>query len=234
MAGSLVFMLYRNAAGDNVTFSPRVARGNFEPAFFDEMRWDVLNGTGIDEDEGWMTFSAKCTEHCRSWPHGSIDFSSGNQNAIYALGPPGWLRSDEPDAPLPMHHEHGRFTIDMGRTNGRSSAPQLGDDPESSGAELVDSGTSGADLKSTFHAVFMILSIVILLPAGQLLMLLGKQVKLHAAVQTGALVLAIVGVGLGIATSFLFQRVSIQALPIFVHESRRSAAPRVLVCSRCA
>ncbi|KAM0287204.1 hypothetical protein ACHAQH_000518 [Verticillium albo-atrum] len=203
MPNSLILMLYRNEAGTSVTLSPRVAFGNYEPEFYSHVRWDVLAGTGLSD--GYMVYNARCTDHCRTWLHGSLDVFDHDQKAIWAVGPDGSLRSDEQDAPLPMHRQYGGFEIDMGRTN-KVNATSLGADSKSVGTEPRFHRKSSRDLKSRFHAVFMILSVCVLLPAGVLCLRLGQMVRWHGIVQGIALIFAIVGVGLGIVTSFLYQR----------------------------
>ncbi|CRK31398.1 hypothetical protein BN1708_015952, partial [Verticillium longisporum] len=203
MPNSLILMLYHDDEGTGVTFSPRIAFGNYEPEYYSHMRWEVLDGTGIQGD--YLVFNARCTDHCRTWLHGSLDVFDHDQKAIWAVGPDGSLRSDDMDAPLPMHRQFGGFEIDMGRTN-KVNATSISADAKNIGTETRFHRQSHRDLKSRFHAIFMIMSVCVLLPAGILCLRAGQMVRWHGIVQSVALVFAIVGVSLGIVTSFLYQR----------------------------
>ncbi|CRK26851.1 hypothetical protein BN1708_000652 [Verticillium longisporum] len=203
MPNSLILMLYHDDEGTGVTFSPRIAFGNYEPEYYSHMRWEVLDGTGIQDD--YLVFNARCTDHCRTWLHGSLDVFDHDQKAIWAVGPDGSLRSDDMDAPLPMHRQFGGFEIDMGRTN-KVNATSISADAKNIGTEARFHHQSHRDLKSRFHAIFMIMSVCVLLPAGILCLRAGQMVRWHGIVQSIALVFAIVGVSLGIVTSFLYQR----------------------------
>ncbi|ROT41216.1 CBD9-like protein [Sodiomyces alkalinus F11] len=210
MPGSLIFLLHLNAAGDNVTFSPRTARGRYEPEHFAALEYDLLDGTGVDEG-GYMTLNARCRDHCRSWPGGAVDAFDPDQKAIYALGALGApVRDDDPDAPLGIHRDVGVFHIDLRRTNdvaGEEVATRLDDDSVTRGAVLVRSGRGGnRHLQSTFHAIFMIFAFLGLLPAGIVLIHIGGWVRWHIFIQVVAFVFVVVGVGLGVSTSLLYQR----------------------------
>ncbi|KAL2758177.1 hypothetical protein ACRALDRAFT_1061398 [Sodiomyces alcalophilus JCM 7366] len=207
MAGSLIFLVHLNAAGDGVTFSPRLGRGHYEPEHFAALEYDVLNGTGVEGD--YMTFNARCRDHCRSWPGGSLDVFDPDQKAIYALGGPrAPVRSDRPDAPLGIHRDVGVFHIDLRRTNDEAEvATRLDDDSVTRGATLIRSGKAGRrHLQSTFHAVFMILAFLGLLPVGVVLIHVGGWVRWHAFNQVLAFILVAVGFGLGVSNSLLYQR----------------------------
>lgn len=81
MAGSLIFVIYQNAAGNDVTVSPRIAtyvpenvedariegstdvdkerRGHTMPEFSDDFQITMLDGSGIKDNT--MTANFKCT-----------------------------------------------------------------------------------------------------------------------------------------------------------------------------
>lgn len=212
MPGALFFMIYENADRDNVTFSPRVAYGNLEPHFFDEPEFEILPGTGLDDD--YMTYTARCKSHCRNWPAhggegGTIDTSSANEQAIYALGPKEGFASDKVDQGLKMHSRYGVFNLNMKRTRGVNDDPEIKKDAKSSGANLISSRGGMSDVKSTVHAVLMILGICALMPIGALMLRLGGWVRAHALNQTVAMLFVLAGFGLGVVTSFNYQRVSL-------------------------
>ncbi|KAM0254709.1 hypothetical protein ACHAQJ_006490 [Trichoderma viride] len=210
MPGALFLILYRSQNNENnVTFSPRLAYGNYEPKYYPDLKFETSNGTGVKD--GYMTFNAVCSEHCRSWPAGGtskgyIDVSSPNQQAIYALGPKENFNDDSPKANLKMHSEHGTFTIDMKRTQGRADLPVLTEDSVSEGTTLNSRSTGNFDWKAAAHAAFMVFSFMFLIPLGAILIRMEKWAKLHKFNQTFALSLVIAGLAFGILTSFNYQR----------------------------
>jgi hypothetical protein len=211
MTGALFLILYRsNNNENNVTFSPRLAYGNYEPKYYPDLVFKTSNGTGVKD--GYMTFNAICSEHCRSWPAsgtsgGYIDVSSPNQQAIYALGPKESFSDDAPNANLKMHSEHGTFTIDMKRTQGQADMPVLTKDSVSEGTTLNSRSTGNFDWKAAAHAAFMVFSFMFLVPFGAILIRMEKWAKLHKFNQTFALSLVLAGLAFGILTSFNYQRV---------------------------
>lgn len=209
MPGALYFMIYENADRSNVTFSPRVTYSNVEPFFFDEPEFEILRS---DVDDDYMTFTARCLSHCRNWPaHGGaggmIDVSDENEKAIFALGPKARFGSDSADQDLQMHSRYGRFTLNMKRTRGVESDPEIKSNAKSDGATLDFDKGGVSDIKSTIHAVLMILGICALMPIGALMLRLGGWVRAHALNQTVAMIMVLAGFGLGVATSFTYQRV---------------------------
>lgn len=58
MAGANIFMVYSNAAGNNVTLSPRLGTGNFEPQSDTSAEVTLLGGSGLAN--GMMTANVKC------------------------------------------------------------------------------------------------------------------------------------------------------------------------------
>ncbi|OAA46044.1 integral membrane protein [Metarhizium rileyi] len=210
MKGALFLIIYQNADGNNVTFSPRVAHGNYEPSFFDEMRWTVVsNNTGIIDDH--MVFTAVCTESCRTWPGGDttggyIDVSSPRQKAIYAVGPEGTLKDDSPSAGLRYHQEYGVFSIDMERTRGAADAPVLNKDSKREGTEQISRDTKQSDYKARLHATFMIFFIIGMMNFGIVLLRACGWAKWHALNQIVATMGVLAGLALGVLTSFNYQR----------------------------
>lgn len=58
MPGSNIFIAYPDASGNNVTISPRLGKGFFEPDYNSEAKVELLSGTGIEN--GMMTANFKC------------------------------------------------------------------------------------------------------------------------------------------------------------------------------
>jgi len=209
MPGALFFMVYDNRNGESVTFSPRLAYGHYEPRYFPELEYEELNGTGIFDKH--MVFQGRCTKHCRRWPKhdtegGSIDINSTSEQAVWALGMREGFASDDPAEGIKYHEQFGSFSIDMLRTHGATEPPFLGADTPSEGTTLLTEYGSLADIQSTLHAVFMILAIVGLMPLGVVILRLGGAARWHGLNQTAAMVFVLAGFGLGIVTSFRYQR----------------------------
>ncbi|KAG5656318.1 hypothetical protein KAF25_004594 [Fusarium avenaceum] len=209
MPGALFLMIYKNRDNNNVTFSPRLAYGHYEPYFWDELDYDVLDGTGIIDDH--MVVTIRCKSGCRSWPshggqRGYLDVSEHNSQAIFGFGPKEDFYSDDQDAPLKYHAGYGSFSIDIGRTEGKSELPSLSDSTKNVGSKLVYSKKAKPNWASPLHGVFMVLSIVFLMPVGVVLLRSGGWVKWHALNQTIATIGVLAGFGIGIANSFYYQR----------------------------
>lgn len=154
-----------------------------------------------------MIFSAHCHSGCQSWPGGYMDVSSHSQPACYALGPREKFRSNDPAAPIKFHAEFGSFEIDMKRTFGHADSPALMDGSTNVGTKAHGSKDGMVDAASTAHAVFMVLVFVVVLPIGALLPRFADAVKTHAILQGLSLVGGLVGFGMGVKTSFHYQRV---------------------------
>ncbi|KAH7149430.1 hypothetical protein B0J13DRAFT_305633 [Dactylonectria estremocensis] len=210
MPGALYLMIYRNEATTGVTFSPRLAYGNYEPKYFDEMEYELLNGTGLDD--GYMTVTVRCTKHCRSWPAGGtssgyMDVSSPSVKAIYAYGPKEGFHSNRKDAPLKYHEGYGTFTIDVGRTETTSTkAPALAANSKSDGVDNITFKKAATNWKTPLHGAVMIVCIAVLMPFGVGLLRVRGNWKWHALNQTVAMVGAFLGTALGIVNSFYYQR----------------------------
>lgn len=210
MKGALFLIIYRGEDG-NVTFSPRTASGNDEPTYYPALEYDVLEGTGVKD--GYMTFNARCTKHCRSWPAGNtdkgyIDVSSPNQKAIYALGPKQKFKDNSQKAGLKIHAEYGTFTIDMKRTIGSGDLPVLTDESDSDGTTLDRKTTDFYDKNAILHGTLMLFAFVWVFPIGAVFLKLGNLAKWHGANQAVGVLSCMAGFGMGIWTSFRYHRVS--------------------------
>ncbi|KFH44730.1 hypothetical protein ACRE_044910 [Hapsidospora chrysogenum ATCC 11550] len=209
MPGALYLMVYDNSRQTNVTFSPRIAFGYHEPAYHPDFEYELLEETGIYDEH--MVVVGRCLRNCMTWPNrgtkgGKIDVNSTSEKGIYALGPLEGFASDRHDESLKFHVQYGSFYMDMSRAHGATEPPMLTDSSKSDGAQLDKKYVQKADVMSTMHAVFMLLSIVLLMPLGAVMIRLGNWVKWHAYNQTFAMVLVLVGFGIGIATSYRYQR----------------------------
>lgn len=155
-----------------------------------------------------MVFSAHCTSGCRSWTGGYLDVSGDHEDAIYALGPQEAFNSDDPAAPIKFHEEFGSFKVNVRRTFGSPDSPSITDDSKNSGVEVGGSKKGLSDVKSTVHAVFMVLVFIVFLPSGVLVLRFADSPKWHGVVQGVSLLGGLVGFAMGIVTSFHYNRVS--------------------------
>lgn len=58
MSGSNIFIVYADASGSNVTLSPRLGHGNFQPDYDGSTQLSLLGGSGIAN--GQMTANVRC------------------------------------------------------------------------------------------------------------------------------------------------------------------------------
>ncbi len=58
MTGANIFIIYADANGKNVTLSPRLGKGNFQPNFNTDAKVTLLDGSGIAN--GVMTANVRC------------------------------------------------------------------------------------------------------------------------------------------------------------------------------
>ncbi|ROW10049.1 hypothetical protein VPNG_06518 [Cytospora leucostoma] len=208
MRGTLVLMIYSSASADNVTFSPRLATGHTEPEYYSGLDYETLTvNTGYVNDTTYV-YSAVC-HNCREWPGGSIDVNSTSQEFIFATGPGGNMESDSQRASVKLHYEHGTFTMDMTHATGPAGPAVLNytTTDDSDGATLVGKITEGMyDWVAVAHAVFMVGCFFGLMPFGVLVLRVGQWVRWHGLNQGVAMLGVIVGFGLGIKTSTLYNR----------------------------
>jgi len=59
MKGANIFIVYSDSDGQNVTISPRLGLGNFQPQFNSQAQVSLLEGSGISN--GVMTANVRCT-----------------------------------------------------------------------------------------------------------------------------------------------------------------------------
>lgn len=69
MSGSNIFVVYQNAAGTNVTVSPRLGTGNYEPMSDNTAMVTLLSGSTVSDD--MMVANVKC-KLSESWKSTSI------------------------------------------------------------------------------------------------------------------------------------------------------------------
>jgi hypothetical protein len=202
MANSLIFMAYPDSTGKNITLSPRLAHGHVEPSHTN-LSVTVLPGSGIANDI--MTVNAMCT-NCRSWKGGSIDPANTAAQFIFAVGPDGDLKSNSGSANIKRHAEYGTFTMDLKKALGVKGVP-VALTADTAGT-TQNSLKTDHDVAPPLHACIMILVFVGLMPFGVLVLRIFNSPKWHGLNQSLSASGALLGAGLGIYISTMYNRVS--------------------------
>ena len=202
MAGSLMFIAYKSENGQNVTLSPRIAGGHFEPSHTKDVFVSLLDGSGIENNI--FTINALCTG-CRKWNGGELDVTSTSANMIWAIGPAWGLASDELDAPLRQHQLYDRFSMDLVQATGIAGVPVIAASNSTSGSSGSSDDGDGRGWTVSpgvaAHALLMIVSFLILFPGGYLFLRIFEKVWLHWSIQSVGTLLVILASAVGIAVS---------------------------------
>ncbi|EME50394.1 hypothetical protein DOTSEDRAFT_69050 [Dothistroma septosporum NZE10] len=224
MSNTRMLIAYIGENGHNLTNTARIATGHSEPEWESDIVIDNIHTDAYApfsntlSPDGIMIAHAVC-RNCSSWIGGSIDVNNEQQPFIYALGPNITLRSDDKNAPLRVHASYGTFNLDMtvatsNTSYGRVPAPQ---DP---GLQVGDSfwafanyfssaaynlGTL-ADWAPAAHAVFMCIAFLLIFPLGAISLRLIRRAFVHATAQMIGIVFVVIGLGLGIYASSLYNK----------------------------
>lgn len=209
MAGASIFVVYSDAAGDNVTVSPRLGKGHVQPLFNPDAKVTVMEGSGIDN--GVMTANVRC-DSCLHWDGGSMDPTSSASPWIWAVKYGRPLNSDSPSATISRHDDEGNQVVDLTQATGNNAANPFVELSRSSAVAASASsassgGSSGGDdatfnRKVTAHAVLMIIAFVILYPFSALIIYFFPSLGImttHAPLQIFNTCLVIAGMALGIS-----------------------------------
>lgn len=212
MAGAMIFVVYPSKDGTNVTVSPRVAEGHFEPAVNPDFKVTILAGSGISGDK--MTVNFRCA-NCRSWSGGKLDTSSTEQPFIWATGEAkGSIMSDSPNEQITQHSSNGFFVLDIKNALGGDGTLnpfvnniktiQLSSSQSSAGGSSYTPPVSKTNRIIIAHGVIMSITWVILFPLGAaFIRLLNNRLPnplaLHRGLQGANTVLAIIGLVLGVS-----------------------------------
>ena len=227
MAGSNMFIMYASGS-NNITLSPRLGIGEFQPDVNPAAQLTLLEGTGISS-EGVMTANIRC-DSCLTWDGGSMSPTSGNSNWIWALKQGSALNSGDQDADIRQHDAYGAFTFDLpAGTSSDSANPFLqaatvtqsanpsqtsssGDDDDDDDDDESPNGSSSGSSRSSesessssqirrSHGIIMAVVFLLLLPIGALTIYLPfnrKVLLAHVPLQVLSVCLLIVGMALGV------------------------------------
>lgn len=207
MKDSLIFVTYASESGNNVTVSPRLGKGHSMPQHTDDVKVDVLAGSGVINNV--FVVNAKCTG-CRSWDGGSVDVDSTDQDMIWALGPDGSLKSNDVSASISQHEGYNFFDLNLKDATGTGGVPSVSNNTNTD--DDFDDGPFGgghANAGVAFHAFLMVSAFLIVFPAGYLLLRILNKVIVHWAVQSFALLMVCVGTAAGIGISIRQDLVSL-------------------------
>jgi hypothetical protein len=187
----------------DVTISPRIANGHSEPSFADTIDLETLPGTEIKDD----MFVVKAVCHfCRAWLGGSLDVTNTAHPMIYAFGPGQKLESSSLDASLKRHIRYGQFTMDLVHATGKGAVPEP--KSELDGVFLRGDMVRDHDRANLAHAVVGCLALFLLWPMNIVVAGFFKRIGIHMGVSAFILVFLVISYGLGIATSYEYNRVS--------------------------
>lgn len=201
MDGTLIFMMYSDSTGKNITLSPRLANGNVEPSHAKDIGINILPGSGISN--GIMIANAMCM-NCRSWGDHSINPNDTQAKFIFASGS-GSMKSNSLSAGVRRHSSYGSFTMDLTKAYGKQGVP----------AGVITSDTSGTVQKSNktdhdfglpLHAAAMILAFVILMPVGIAILRILNSPKWHGFNQALSAAIALIGLFLGVYIGTMYNR----------------------------
>lgn len=70
MMGTNIFVIYADPSGNNVTLSPRLGKGYFEPKYDEGAQVSLLEGSGIQN--GQMVANVRCRSIVHKSPHSNL------------------------------------------------------------------------------------------------------------------------------------------------------------------
>jgi hypothetical protein len=201
MDDSLMWMVYKDKTGKNLTLSPRLSYGHVEPSYTSNISVTILPGTGIIN--GNYTLNAMCT-NCRSWKGGSIDHTNTKADFIFGSGPSGDLNTNDLSAGIKRHSSYGVFQMDLTKAYGVAGVPNI-PTADSAGTTQIQDKTDH-DFSPALHGCIMILAFVGLMPLGLLILRIMNSVKWHGANQTLSAAVALIGTAAGIYAGSMYNR----------------------------
>ncbi|TVY82091.1 hypothetical protein LSUE1_G005086 [Lachnellula suecica] len=204
MKNANIFMIYANAAGTNVTLSPRHGIGEEEPITTDGPGAILLSGSGISN--GMMHADIKCS-NCTSWTGGTMDLTDANSKWIWAYMEGSPVSSDDPDTRVGMHTNYGEPTFNLQQARGGNSANPFVQVEAVAAAPGSSSSSSSSSIPSNFypilysHAVLATLAFALFMPLGAIAvrtLSFKGLIWLHAGWMSFAYLMALTAMGLGI------------------------------------
>ena len=204
MKGSQIFVIYANAAGTNVTLSPRLGSGHSEPAEEPASEAYLLAGSGIEG--GKMTANILC-KSCSRWKGGSMNLTSAAQQWIWAAKTGDAINSDSKSANIQQHDDgsFASFRLDLDTlSTSNTTNPFL----DLATYRIIDVGAGSTEYDGVaipIHGIAMCLAFIVGFPFGAFLIRLASfrgLVWIHASVQLLSYLVAIIGLGLGVYIAY--------------------------------
>ncbi|KAL9034801.1 MAG: hypothetical protein Q9214_006880, partial [Letrouitia sp. 1 TL-2023] len=118
MMGTNIFVIYADPSGKNVTLSPRLGKGYYQPRNDPEAQVSLLEGSGIQNGQMVANFRGS---NCLKWQGGSMNIASAASPWVWATKGGSALKSDDPDADIDQHDSNGQFTFDLTEARGGNS-----------------------------------------------------------------------------------------------------------------
>lgn len=218
MKDALIFAAYASENGTGVTISPRIATRHSEPTYAEDIKLEQLwhtdsNNSNTIGTDGRLRAHAVC-RNCTSWLSGQrqLDLKSTAAPFIFAIGPDKTMHSSSLTASMRRHDYYGHFTMDMTA----ATSPDQGSVPLPQGhngtytlqsASETKNMTSDSSTAPAAHALIMIAAFVFLFPLGSLLLRVLHKALWHGAVQVLAVLMILIGFGLGIYLSTQYNKV---------------------------
>lgn len=208
-----------------VTLSPRTSDGHSEPSYSSiidcqiSTQYRTSNGIVKANNRETLAVNGICkniTSSKTGHSKGAIDLTSSSQNFIFALGPTGkTVKSDSKSEGIRRHTLYGQFSMDLSKA-AVANANQIDQAQLSSvgywqnaNAQLVGGVSSDHDWSGPLHAAIMGVAFIIVFPLGVVFLRALEKVKWHAWTQGVAVVLAIIGLGVGIYLGMEYNHVSL-------------------------
>lgn len=211
-----------------VTLSPRLSDGHSEPSFSSDIDCVLQSSTAHNNtivqigDTRYYSVGL----HCKNITvlgkgDGKLDINNAKQSFLYAWGPTDdSISSASKSASIKRHIAYGNFWMDM--TAATSPDPEHSTIP--TGTALLSTKNAGTDGEAESdgdkvgpaHAAIMLAAYVLIFPLGAILLRFLESVKSHYIVQTVGLFVTIIGVGVGIYLSMMYNHVSPGSLFCFL------------------
>ncbi|KAF2138353.1 iron reductase domain protein [Aplosporella prunicola CBS 121167] len=205
MKDAVMFIIYHDSSGKNVTFSPRKASGHTEPTyqssfdcFVDGSSPNIIPGDKSERVSNWYSVNAHCRNIAKM---ADLNLNSKEAPFIFAIGPDEYtVESDSKAANLRFHVAHGSFTMDMTQATQQNA--------EGAGTSFGDGSLKGSNKKgfrddgktygTPAHGLLMCVSFLFVFPIGVLCLRVMERVKLHFGTQVVGSGLVIIGMALGL------------------------------------
>ncbi|KAF2682597.1 iron reductase domain protein [Lentithecium fluviatile CBS 122367] len=212
MDGSVMWVVYESSESNGLTLSPRLSDGHVEPSFSDSVNCALVEGA--DYHNGIVGTFYTANIHCKTITalgkgEGKLDLTKTKQEFLYAWGPTDEsLSTTSQTAGLRRHEAYGTFWMDMTK----ATSAETEDAAVPSGTALSTTTNAGADGSAESdsdkvgpaHAVLMCGAFALIFPLGAVLLRLLESVKAHYIVQTIGALASLIGVGVGIYLSKMY------------------------------